>query len=194
MKNYEDEVIDIKFIFPLTIFVVVNFYVICDVIIEYKNGICDFFILCLLVAFLGVIEIVFDYILFANIINGFRNRKIVKEIKENGKKVRGIVKSIQTSYNDNRKNTYFKRASFFRRIGTSRYRAGDNEIYYFAQVKCEIDGVKKNIQSPSLNFYNKGIIGHEVDIYFYNGMYYIDNYYMPDDKKVVKKIYKILLY
>lgn len=185
MKYYEDEEINLKVDMVLLIFIILFIYTIMMCTKQYIKDDFGLGILLICIFLCGSIEIFCIYAFLANIINGLKNRKKVKEIKEKGIKITGIVKNIQTSYNDNRKNYFFKRACFFRRMGSSN--DSSRETYYFAEVEYNFNEKTNLITSPSLNFYTDEIIGTEVDVYIYKDKYYIDNYKMEKTLKEIQE-------
>jgi len=172
VKNYEDEVINIKGNCLLAIFIVLIGYSMWGAFCQYKNNEFGVGIFALILGLLGVALISFGYPVFVNVINAKRNQKIAKEIIEKGIKVPGKIIRIRTLTDNNFKNSIFKRAAFFK-----------NSNYNFLIVKYEYNWKKYIIKTPSLNFDPENIKNKDVDVYIYNDKCYVDNI-----KRNVKKM------
>ena len=113
--NYEDEKTTLGL--DIAAFIIALLYLIGLVILynDYLDGTfgIGIMILCSILFLIGMIT--FVYVGIANIINSKYNQKLAKKIKDNGVKVKGIVKSIETCEKPNYKNSLFKRATYFRR-------------------------------------------------------------------------------
>lgn len=196
MKNYEDEVINVKANIIIGIFDFLAIFSLYIAIVQYLNN--DFGLEILIVS--GCLSLIFiitcSMLIFLNIYCVTWNNKITKEIVENGEKIKGQIIRIKREYNFDKNATYFKRAAYFRKFSSNVKESSNGikkAIYYYAIVKYNYKDKKYIIKSPSLNFFPGYVENKEVDIFLYEDKYYIDNYKinflkMENDKKEYNKM------
>ncbi len=188
--DYEDTKLDKKGNFFSLLFAGITLYALVSIIVQYILGESEsvelFWVIVILVPFLAL----FIGIPYVNIKNSKRNRNIARTIKENGTKVKGTIKKIETTHKDDYKNSLFKRASFFRRKkeslpgGTDSYR----EYYDYAVVEYTYKNETKTINTPYLDFWEKDLISNDVDVFIYEDKVYVDNFKIK--REDIKKRYR----
>ena len=162
---YKDEKTTIVADIICLIFLIIPLYLVFIAIKEYIEGKYDFIVLLSLGILLLSIAFSSGYCGISNYINSKRNRKLAKEIKEKGKKVKGKVKEILTTEKTDYKHSIFKRASYF-----------EGSYYKYAKVKYNYNNKEYTIETPYLNFYLDDLKNKDVDVYIYEDMCYVDNY------------------
>lgn len=180
--NYEDEKTTIGV--DICVFIISLICLLCLFIAfkDYVNGHFEIAILVIIGVLLLSIFSVFTYVGIANIINSSRNRKLAKQIMDNGVKVKGKVVSIEKTEKINYKNSLFKRALFFRRKVLRYGKDKRISLYHYAKVEYTYNEKTYNVDTPYIDFYPDDLKDKEVDVYIYNDLCYVDNYKIDRDK------------
>lgn len=187
--DYEDTKLDKKGNSFCLLFAGILLYVLITFIVKYIFGESESVELLWVIVFLVPFLAIFVGIPYVNIRNSKRNRNIAKTIKENGIKIKGTIKKIETTNKDDYKKTLFKRASFFRRKklslpgGTGGYR----EYYDYAVVEFIYKNETKIVNTPYLDFGEKDLISKDVDVFIYEDKVYVDNFKIKREEIKTRK-------
>ena len=188
MKYYEDEEINIGSDIIFGIFMLASIYLILGIVGQYQNGDFGLSIFLIILAFFVCFLLLSSFIVLGNIINVFRNRKIVKKIKENGIKTTGKITRIIESDHNNYGRSILKKATYIRKNYMCKDNLGQVNKYSFASVKYELNGKSYTTTTPSLTFDKNYLDLKDVDVYVYNNQVYVDNYKIDVIKKVTNEL------
>ena len=182
--GYEDTKIEKTGNICCLIFAGVLLYALVAFTIQLLNGKTELTEFIIAMLFMIPFLIILICIPFINIKNAKRNRELALTIKENGKRVRGKIKKIETTNKTDYKNSLFKRASFFRRKKSVLGGGVDSETEYydFAVVEYEYNDEVKIVNTPYIDFYKKDLTSKDVDVYIYEDKVYVDNFKLNTER------------
>lgn len=175
MIFYEDLINDKKANLLLLIFIIVS--LIMPYLALYQEDL-DSLIRIIIWALFIILEGSLLYVFLSNIINSNKNRKLVNEIKEKGVKHKGKVLDIKRTLKFNYKDKLLKKALFFSRTTFHNNDLSRERVYYYAVVKYN-DEV---ITTSPLLFDKNDLLSDDVDVYSYNGLCYVDNFKVKENK------------